>query len=113
MDFSSGKKTAYLIAGRLYLEAGLVTWPKIVHGIRSQLSNYDPEKDKTYATSKLTQDIVATYCMGAYAVRVYFAYDPATEAEKEGAEDSESFTDEDYRSQRLPAEDRDVGVLIR
>ena len=113
MDFSSGKKTAYLIAGRLYLEAGLVTWPKIVHGIRSQMSNYDPEKDKTYATSKLTQDIVATFCMGAYAVRAYFAYDPAAEAEKEGAEDNESFTDEDFRSQRLSVEDRDIGILVR
>lgn len=108
MDFSSGKKTAYLIAGRLYLEAKLVSWPKIVHGIRSQMSNYDPEKDKTYATSKLTQDIVATYCMAAHAVRVYFAYDPSTEDIENEAQNVDLDSWEAFRSQRIPADGRTV-----
>jgi len=43
MDFSSGKKNAYLISGRLMLEARLFSWPKFVIGMRSQLSNDDPE----------------------------------------------------------------------
>jgi hypothetical protein len=113
LDFSSGKKATYLISGRLYLEAGLVIWPKMVHGIRSQLSNYDPDKDKTYATSKLTQDIVATYCMSAYAVRAYFQYDPSREAEDDSSEIDELFDSEAYRSQRIPIDERDLRSVER
>lgn len=76
MDFSGGKKPAYLIAGRLMLEAGLFSWPKFVTGMRSQLSNYDPEKDNT-AGNKIAQDLVATYCMSAFAVQSWFRIDPA------------------------------------
>ena len=87
-DFSGGKKPAYLIAGRLMLEARLVTWPKFVMGMRSQLTNYDPEKDVA-GKPKIAQDLVATYCMSAYAVQAWFHVDPETlaqGAEKENPE---------------------------
>lgn len=76
MDFSGSKKPAYLIAGRLLIEAEMTAWPKFFTGLRSQLTNYDPEKDKSDATSKLSQDLVAAYCMSAYAIRAWFAFDP-------------------------------------
>lgn len=76
MDFSGGRKPAYLIAGRLMLEASLFSWPKFVTGMRSQLSNYDPERDNTAGT-KIAQDLVATYCMSAYAVQTWFHIDPS------------------------------------
>jgi hypothetical protein len=113
MDFSSSKKTAHLIAGRLYLEAGLISWPDMVHGIRSQLSNYDPEKDKSSSTSKITQDIVATLCMGCHAVRVYFAYDPSTANQNESDEDAELDDWHDARSQRLAGAERASRILVR
>jgi hypothetical protein len=113
MDFSSGKKTAQLIAGRLYLEAGLISWPDMVHGIRSQLSNYDPDKDKSSSTAKLTQDIVATLCMGCHAVRIYFAYDPTQEDARDSDEDAQSLDRESARSQRLPSAARNERAMVR
>lgn len=74
MDFSGSKKSSYLVAGRLFLEARLVTWPKFIIGMRSQLTNYDPEKDQK--SGHLSQDIVAMYCMGCAAIRFYFGINP-------------------------------------
>lgn len=71
LDFSGAKKPAYLMAARLLLEGGLLSFPKIITGIRSQLSNYDLERDK-----KIPQDIVATIAMSAHAIRTYFHIDP-------------------------------------
>lgn len=71
MDFSGQKKVRYLQALRLLIEAGLLLWPKNIIGIRSQLANYDLEKDKAIA-----QDIVATMSMSAHAIRTYFHVDP-------------------------------------
>jgi hypothetical protein len=76
-DFSGGRKPSYLIAARLMIEAGLFTWPKFVSGMRSQLTNYDPEKDVA-GKPKIPQDIVATFCMSAYAVQSWFHIDPAS-----------------------------------
>lgn len=75
LDFSGGKKMAYLQAARLFIEGGLLNWPKEIHGIRSQLTNYDPEKDRGYL-SKIAQDIVATVAMSAHAIRIWFHVDP-------------------------------------
>lgn len=70
MDFAGAKKPAYLVSARLFIEAGLAKWPKPITGIRRQLTNYDPEKDKT--NSYLAQDLVATFSMFAYATRILF-----------------------------------------
>lgn len=71
MDFSGSKKVGYLHAARLLVEAGLLTWPKEIVGIRSQLTNYDLENDK-----KIPQDIVATMAMSAHAIRMWFHVSP-------------------------------------
>jgi hypothetical protein len=76
LDFSGGKKSAYLVAGRILIEAEKLVWPKFLVGLRSQLSNYDPLKDRA-GQPKIPQDLVSTICMVAYAIQVYFAYDPA------------------------------------
>jgi hypothetical protein len=75
MDFSGGKKGTYLNALRLFIEAGLLEWPYEIVGIRSQLTNYDPEKDRG-VISKIAQDIVAMMAMAAYAMRIWFHVDP-------------------------------------
>jgi len=82
-DFSGAKKPTYLIAGRMMIEARLFAWPSFVSGMRSQLTNYDPAKDVA-GKPKISQDLVATYCMSAYAVQVWFHIDPETMAQ--GAE---------------------------
>jgi hypothetical protein len=75
LDFSGGKKMAYLHAARLFIESQLLSWPKEIIGIRSQLTNYDPEKDRGL-NSKIAQDIVATVAMSAHAIRIWFHVDP-------------------------------------
>lgn len=67
MDFAGGNKAHYLLAGRLFLEARLLSWPRVITGFRSQLTNYEPENDK-----KLPQDIVACMVMSAYGIRITF-----------------------------------------
>lgn len=71
LDFSGAMKHTYLQASRLLIEANLFSWPKAVVGIRSQLSNYDPENDR-----RIAQDIVATIGMSAHAIRIWFHVDP-------------------------------------
>jgi len=113
LDFSSGKKPAFLIAGRLYIEATLMSWPRMVSGIRSQLTNYDPEKDTNAAKNKLTQDIVATLCMSAWAVRILFHYEPESQTQ-ESTDQSLTLADsETDRSARFFAEERDFRVAVR
>jgi hypothetical protein len=67
MDFSGGGKSEYLVACRLFIETGLLRWAKAITGIRSQLTNYDAERDK-----KIAQDIVACMSMSAYGIRGFF-----------------------------------------
>lgn len=67
LDFSGSHKMEYLHASRLFIENGLFIWPSAITGIRSQLANYDPEKDK-----KIAQDIVAMMAMSAHAIRGLF-----------------------------------------
>ena len=71
LDFSGSMKHTYLQASRLLIENGLLVWPKAITGMRSQLSNYDPEKDK-----KIAQDIVACTGMSAHGIRTWFHVDP-------------------------------------
>ena len=71
LDFSGAKKVTYLQAARLMVESRLMTWPKEIIGIRSQLTNYDLENDK-----KIAQDIVATFAMAAHSIRAWFYVSP-------------------------------------
>lgn len=80
MDFSGSKKMMYLHAARLMIESRLMTWPKDIVGIRSQLTNYDPERDR-----KIAQDIVATMSMSAHGIRTTFHVSPEELLEKANA----------------------------
>lgn len=75
LDFSGAKKPAYLQAARLFIESRLLRWPRECIGIRSQLGNYDPEKDRG-SLPKISQDIVATLAMSAHAIRIWFHVSP-------------------------------------
>jgi len=108
MDFSGGRKPAYLVAGRMMLEATLFSWPKIITGMRSQLSNYDLEKDNTSGT-KIPQDLVATYCMSAFAVQSWFRIDPTKLGPKKPEEGVALAEAHSGREARLPTNARDRG----
>jgi len=71
LDFSGGRKPAYLVSANFLLEARLFHWPKFFLGLRSQLSNYDPSKDRT-GTTKIPQDLVCVLAMAAYVIRKWF-----------------------------------------
>jgi len=71
MDFSGGRKPQYLVALRILLEAQLITWPDFAKGIRSQLTNYDPAKDRA-GVPKIAQDIVSMFSMAALVIRAYY-----------------------------------------
>lgn len=112
LDFSGTKKISYLHACRLFVEGKLFSFPKGIVGIRSQLSNYDPEKDGK--TSNLPQDIVATMAMSAHAIRGLFNVDPqdyiqniipVEEMENDRASGRRSAADRSKRSltARIPA----------
>lgn len=101
MDFSGAKKPAYLNAGRMMIESGLLYWPKFFVGLRSQLANYDQEKDKTDGTSKIAQDLVATFCMSAFSIRDLFVYELDKIYPKKEAETPEQVNPLPPRSQRL------------
>jgi len=107
LDFSGGRKSAYLVSGRLMIEAMLFTWPKFVTGMRSQLSNYDPEKD-VGNKPKIAQDIVATFCMSAFAVQSWFHIDPAKALPARPKENFEVLETIVGRDDRLPREYREL-----
>lgn len=71
LDFSGSKKMQYLRTLQLAVEGKMLTWPREITGIRSQLTNYDYEVDK-----KIAQDIVATMSMSAHAIRMWFHVSP-------------------------------------
>jgi hypothetical protein len=95
LDFSGSKKAMYLQAGRLLMESQLFRWPKEISGMRSQLSNYDPEKDRG-SSAKIAQDIVAAFAMSAHGIRVWFHVDPK-ELLAEAAANLESLVDDNRR----------------
>ena len=97
MDFSGPKKISYLHAARLLIEGGLLTWPKKIIGIRSQLTNYDFEDDK-----KIAQDIVATLAMSAHAIRSYFHVSPEEILKQMRADAGEPITE----TRRLSEQER-------
>lgn len=113
LDFSSGKKNAYLICGRLYIEAGLMSWPRMVTGIRSQLTNYDPEKDTSLVKNKIPQDIVATLCMSAFAARSLFHYEPETPIAVDPNTIIEAYDSGLDRQMRLAGNERAFRVSVR
>lgn len=77
LDFSAGHKMAYLVACRLFIEGQYLRWPKLIAGIRSQLTNYDPLKDKQ-GMPKIPQDIVSAMAMASHVMRVYFNVEIST-----------------------------------
>ena len=82
LDFSGARKPAYLVAARLTVESAKVVWPKTLIGIRAQLANYDPMKDRA-GQPKIPQDIVAMLAMSCWAARIYFNADlPNEDAEE-------------------------------
>lgn len=107
MDFSGAKKPAYLTAGRLMLEAELMVWPKFVVGMRSQLSNYDPEKDRVNEP-KIPQDLVATFCMAAYAIRAWFVFDPRDALSKGHGETADTDDQLAVRVARSSSAEREI-----
>jgi len=108
LDFSGGKKPAYLIAGRIMIEANLVTWPKFVVGMRSQLTNYDPDKDRALSGPKIAQDLVATYCMAAHTIFALFNIDPQEMVSAPQPENSGLAAELFGRDARLSSDDRQV-----
>jgi hypothetical protein len=106
MDFSGAKKPAYLVSGRMMIEAGLTYWPKFFVGLRSQLTNYDIEKDKSDATSKIAQDLVSTYCMSAYLIRDLFVQALADVLPQNKDEDADKANTVPARAQRLSGSGR-------
>ena len=82
MDFSGGKRYAYLISLRIALELSMFQWPHAAVGINSQLTSYDPIEDRN-TNSKLAQDLVATLAMAAFAIRAHFAVDSKENTEDE------------------------------
>jgi len=101
MDFSGSKKSWYLHALRLFIESRLLSWPKNVVGIRSQLTNYDPIRDK-----KIAQDIVATMSMSAFAIRSYFHVDPEEELSQTQVDEHYAKIASAHREARLSGEGR-------
>ncbi len=71
LDFSGGRKPAYLVSANFMLEARLFRWPKFFTGMRSQLSNYDPAKDRA-GVPKIPKDIVCCFSMGSFVIRKWF-----------------------------------------
>lgn len=109
LDFSGGRKPMYLINARLMIEAKLMIWADIIVGLRSQLTNYDPAKDRVNEP-KISQDLVAAFAMSAHVIRALFHITPSEFTHKE--DDGDHELDDAYasRSIRLGSEIRDFRV---
>lgn len=116
LDFSGPRKASYLVASRLIIENRLARWPKNIIGIRAQLANYDPSKDKA-GMPKIPQDIVAAFSMAAFAVRSHFGVTfeelfgtPFTEASEFSERSSrETRLSDTERTRRVPAREAALG----
>jgi hypothetical protein len=106
LDFSGGMKNTFLISGKLFIEAQLCVWPQFCSGIRSQLLNYDPEKDSINSKTTIAQDIVAAFCMSAYAIRYFFRIDPASMVNKNANQNTLVADYSTDRNSRLDASER-------
>jgi len=113
IDFSGSRKNSFLVTLKLMLEAGMILWPTEISGIRSQLANYDPERDRGIYP-KLPQDIVATMAMSAFVVRSHYAItlDDISEKGKE-ANSGDPFADGYRNVRRNPPETRNIRARIR
>jgi len=109
LDFSGGKKPTYLVNARLMVEAKLMIWADIIVGLRAQLTNYDPSKDKT-GEPKISQDLVSAFAMSAHTIRALFHLSNADIFDgKDNAENSlfEAYAE---RSIRLGSDARNARV---
>lgn len=102
LDFSGGHKQDYLTAARIFIEQKLFRFPKDISGIRAQLANYEPEKDK-----KIAQDIVAMMAMSAHGIRGYWHVDILDIYARNNALPTEDFegtrrNSDEARSKRSP-----------
>lgn len=105
LDFSGGRKPAYLVAARLTVESAKVIWPKAIIGFRAQLANYDPLKDRA-GNPKIPQDIVAMLSMSCWAARVYFNADLPSETPDETPSVGATIRNSQREAQRESGEDR-------
>lgn len=112
LDFSGGKKPMYLINARLMIEAKLMIWADIIVGMRSQLTNYDPAKDRT-GEPKISQDLVATFAMSAHVIRALFHFSPSDFTSKIDREDNDDYLPYSDRSYRLSDTERNVRGTVR
>ena len=100
LDFSGAKKPAYLVSANFMLEAKMLMWPKFVTGLRSQLSNYDPAKDRQ-GQPKIPQDLVCMLSMMSFVVRKWFYVDL-----KDEDQDSKEYDFRRGRTARLSSRSR-------
>jgi hypothetical protein len=105
LDFSGGKKPIYLINARLMLEAKLMMWSDMIVGIRSQLTNYDPAKDRT-GEPKISQDLVSAFAMSAHTIRALFHISTSEFGVKNEQKESDISVAYAQRSIRLGSEER-------
>jgi hypothetical protein len=103
LDFGGAKKATYLISTRLMIEHQLVSWPKSIAGIRAQLSNYDPQKDRV---NRISQDVVAAMSMACYVARVTFNVTYEELMGQDSALDYELQARQNTREQRQPTAER-------
>jgi hypothetical protein len=100
-------------------ENAAASWPKNIAGIRAQLANYDPMRDRG-SISKIEQDIVATYGMSCFAVTSYFGVSfedyikqsPLRPDETTDADSRERRLSRVERTQRIPSNDTREKVSI-
>jgi hypothetical protein len=107
LDFSGSKKPMYLVALRNLIEMGLLVWPSAARGIKMQLLNYDPTKDR-YGQQKIAQDIVAMLAMAAHVLRVYFGLDAMAENREEARQETLPYGPTAERYRRIPTEERTI-----
>lgn len=73
LDFSGGRKIGYLQSARLTLEQNRIQYPHEAKGISQQLLKYDLLEDGPgNTTTKLAQDLVATFGMAAWRLRALY-----------------------------------------
>ncbi len=103
LDFSGGRKPAFLNALKLRLEANMFSWPSVARGIGIQLGKYDPAKDNG-TTSNLAQDLVAVYSMAAFAVSSSYSFMDGNDSQDENQDSAHEGI---RRSSRDPRSEED------
>lgn len=75
LDFSGARRMMYINSARASLESRVWAWPDEAKGIAAQLKAYDHIEDRL-TTSKLAQDLVCCFSMGAFASRWKYPPEP-------------------------------------